>query len=133
VAYLQEIRVLLADDHRDFLRAIQSFLEPRFEVVECVENGEALFEAAMRLQPDLIVTDIIMPKLNGIEAANRLRESGCPSKIIFVTLDDDPAVVRAALEAGAFGYVLKTSLPADLLFAIGEALAGRVFVSAIVR
>jgi len=83
----------------------------------------------MKLQPDVIVTDISMPKLNGIEAANRLWESGCSSRIAFLTVQTDPDVVRAALEAGALGYVLKSSVTTDLLIAIEEALAGRTFVS----
>jgi len=123
------MRVLLADDHPGILGGIRSFLEPNFEVVGCVDNGESLFETAMKVQADVIVTDISMPKLSGIEAANRLRESGCSSKVVFLTVHTDPDIVRAALKTGAFAYVLKTSLTTDLLLAIEEALAGRTFVS----
>jgi len=123
------MRVLLADDHPGVLGVVQGLLEPDFDVVGAVDNGESLFEAAMKLHPDVIVTDISMPKLSGIEAANRLRESGSLSRIVFLTVHTDSDVVRAALKTGASAYVLKTSLTTDLLFAVREALAGRAFVS----
>jgi len=123
------MRVILADDHPGVLGVVQGLLEPDFDVVGAVDNGESLFEAAMKLHPDVIVTDISMPKLSGIEAANRLRESGSLSKVVFLTVHADPDVVRAALKTGASAYVLKTSLTTDLLFAVREALAGRAFVS----
>ena len=123
------MRVLLADGHPQLLEAIRGFLEPHLNVVQCVDNGESLFEAAMMLQPDVIVTDISMPKLSGIEAAKRLRESGCPSKVVFLAAYGDPDVVRAALKTGALAYVLKISIDTDLLLAIQEAIEGRVFIS----
>ena len=123
------MRVILADDHPGVLGVVQGLLEPDFDVVGAVDNGESLFEAAMKLHPDVIVTDISMPKLSGIEAANRLRESGSLSRIVFLTVHTDSDVVRAALKTGASAYVLKTSLTTDLLFAVREALAGRAFVS----
>jgi DNA-binding NarL/FixJ family response regulator len=123
------MRVLLADDHPGVLRAVQGLLEPDLEVVGAVDSGESLFDAATKLQPDVIVTDISMPKLSGIEAANRLRESGCSSKIVFLTVHTDPDVLRIALKTGALGYVVKTSIDTDLLLAIQEAIVGRIFVS----
>ena len=125
------MRVLLADGHPQLLEAIRSFLEPHLNVVGCVNNGESLFEDAMMLQPDVIVTDISMPKLSGIEAAKRLRESGCPSKVVFLADYGDPDFVSATLKTGALAYVLKTSVDTDLLLAIREAFAGRGFVSAL--
>ena len=83
----------------------------------------------MNLKPDVIVTDISMPILNGIEAANQLNDSGCTAKIIFLTVHSDPDFVRACLATGAFGYVVKSRITMDLLPAIQEALAGRIFVS----
>jgi DNA-binding NarL/FixJ family response regulator len=83
----------------------------------------------MKLQPDVIVTDISMPKLSGIDAVDRLRESGCSSKVVFLTVHSDPDFVDAALKTGALAYVLKPSIASDLLFAIQEAFAGRAFVS----
>jgi DNA-binding NarL/FixJ family response regulator len=127
---MRNMRVLLADDHPGLLEVVRSLLKTEVEVVGCVDNGESLFEAAMELHPDVIVTDISMPKLSGIEAVDRLRDSGCLSKVVFLTVHSDPDFVSAGLKTGALGYVHKTSMAADLLFAIQEALAGRVFVSA---
>jgi len=103
-------------------------LEPTYDVVGCVEDGESLVEAAGNLHPDVIVTDISMPKLDGIEAADRLRESGS-SKIVFLTVHADPDFAQAALKTGALAYVSKLRINTDLLIAIREALAGHIFVS----
>ena len=129
VAEVRKMRIFLADDHRYVLELIRGLLEPTFEVVGAVEDGEALVEAAVNLQPDVIITDISMPKLNGIEAADRLRESGSPSKIVFLTVHADPDFVQAALKTGALAYVSKSRITTDLLIAIEEALKGRIFVS----
>jgi DNA-binding NarL/FixJ family response regulator len=99
------------------------------QVVGSMPDGRSLYQAAMSLKPDIIVTDISMPILNGIEAANQLNESGCPSKIIFLTVHSDPDFVRTCLATGAFGYVVKARVTTDLLPAIHEALAGRIFIS----
>lgn len=129
MAKLRNIRVLLADDHSGLLATVRSLLNPDVEVVGCVDNGQSLFDAAMKLRPDVIVSDISMPKLTGIEAANRLRESCCQSKLVFLSVHTDPDVIHAAFETGALAYVLKTAITTDLLFAIGEAFAGRTFSS----
>jgi DNA-binding NarL/FixJ family response regulator len=126
---LRKMRILLADDHGNLLELIRDLLEPTFDVVGCVEDGESLVEAAGKLQPDVIVTDISMPKLNGIEAAHRLRESASSSKIVFLTAHADLDFAQAALKTGAFAYVTKLRIGTDLLVAIGEALAGHTFVS----
>jgi DNA-binding NarL/FixJ family response regulator len=126
---VRKMRLFLADDHRYLLELIRGLLEPTFDVVGAVEDGEALVEAAGKLQPDVIVTDISMPKLNGIEAADRLRESGSSSKIVFLTVHADPDFVQAALKTGALAYVSKSRITTDLLLAIEEALKGRIFVS----
>jgi DNA-binding NarL/FixJ family response regulator len=126
---VRKTRVLLADDHRDLLRLIRSLLEPTFDVVGTVGDGESLIEAAGKLQPDLIVTDISMPKLNGIDAADQLRESGSTSKVVFLTVHADPDFVQAALKTGALAYVSKFRISTDFLVALKEALAGRIFVS----
>ena len=123
------MRILLADDHPNFPEMEERLLEPEFEVIGKVRNGEALFEEAMRLKPDVIVSDISMPILNGIEAAERLKESGCNSRIVFLTVHSDPDFVRRCLSAGAFGYVAKSRIANDLALAIREALAGNIFVS----
>ena len=123
------MQVLLADDHPAILKAVQNLLKTDAEVVGSVDNGESLFEAAMRLHPDVIVTDISMPRLNGIAAVDLLREAGCLARVVFLTAHSDPDFMDAALKTGALGYVLKISFATDLLFAIQEAIAGRVFVS----
>jgi DNA-binding NarL/FixJ family response regulator len=123
------MRILLADDHRNLLELIRGLLEPTYDVVGCVEDGESLVEAAGKLQPDVIVTDISMPKLDGLGAANRLREYGSSSKIVFLTAHVDRDFVQAALKTGALAYVTKLRIGTDLLVAIGEALAGHIFVS----
>jgi len=125
------MRVLLADDHRGLLELIQGLLEPSFDVVGAVGDGESLIEAAGKLQPDVIVTDISMPKLNGIEAANRLMESGSTSKVVFLTVHADPDFVQAALKSRALAYVTKIRIGTDLVVAIGDALAGHIFVFAL--
>ena len=126
---MDRVRVLLADDHADFLAVAVRHLEPHFEVVEAVGDGQALLDQAARLEPDIVVLDISMPVLNGIEAARRLKAAGSPARIVFLTMHADPDYVRAALATGALGYVLKSRLASDLLSSMREALAGRLFVS----
>jgi DNA-binding NarL/FixJ family response regulator len=126
---LSKVRVLLADDHPGLLEVVRSLLKTDIDLVACVDNGQSLFEAAMELRPDIIVTDISMPRLNGIVAVERLRDSGCLSKVVFLTALSDPDFVSAGLKTGALAYVLKSSMTTDLLFAIQEAIEGRVFVS----
>jgi DNA-binding NarL/FixJ family response regulator len=126
---LNRIRVLLADDHPGFPEIAEHFLEPEFEVVSKVVDGQALVEEAMRLKPDIVVTDISMPILNGIEAADRLKESGSKSRIVFLTVHTDADFIRRCLSTGAFGYVVKSRIATDLVPAIRQALAGHIFVS----
>jgi DNA-binding NarL/FixJ family response regulator len=126
---LARIRVLLADDHRDFLDVTARLLEPRFEVVKSVGDGQAVIDEAARHEPDLLVLDISMPRVNGIDAARHLRDAGFKGKVIFLTVHGDADYVRAALAAGAFGYVVKSRLASDLLPAVDEVLSGRMFVS----
>jgi DNA-binding NarL/FixJ family response regulator len=126
---MSKTRILLADDHPNLLETVRDIIEPCFEVVGSVGNGSALLKAAAQLNPDVILTDISMPILNGIEAVKRLKESGCQSKIVFLTLHSEHEFVRACFEAGAAGYVLKTRMASDVLNAIQTALEGRIFVS----
>jgi DNA-binding NarL/FixJ family response regulator len=108
---------------------VEAIIEAAFEVVGAVGDGKALLETALSLQPDVIITDISMPTLSGIEAAKRLQESGSRAVVVFLTVHSDPDFVNACLSAGAFGYVVKIRMGTDLLPAVREALAGRVFVS----
>jgi DNA-binding NarL/FixJ family response regulator len=129
VGPLSKIRVLLADDYRPLLESVLRLLEPGFEIVGEAQNGQALVEAALKLKPDVIVTDISMPILNGIEAAERLREAGSTSKIVFLTVLSDPDFIFTCIATGALGYVVKARLGSDLELAIREAVAGRIFIS----
>jgi DNA-binding NarL/FixJ family response regulator len=126
---MSKVRVLLADDHPNLLEILQSILEPTFEVVGKVRDGKSLLEAATKLNPDVIITDISMPIVNGIEAVKILTETGCRSKVIVSTIHADHEFVRACFEAGASGYVAKTRMTFDLLDAVQAALSGRIFFS----
>ncbi|HET7106972.1 MAG TPA: response regulator transcription factor [Candidatus Acidoferrum sp.] len=126
---LKKVRILLADDHPHFPEFVESLLETSFEIVGKVGDGQALLKAAANLQPDVIVTDISMPLLNGIEAAEQLRGTGCNARIIFLTVHSDPDFVRSCLATGASGYITKPRVALDLIPAIREALAGHLFIS----
>jgi DNA-binding NarL/FixJ family response regulator len=122
-------RLVLADDHQIFAEGLRSLLEPEFEVVSVVADGRALLEAAKKHRPDLIVADITMPSLNGIEATVRLREMDIDARVIFLTMHQDIAYARRALDAGAYGYVLKHAAAAELVAALREAMLGRTYVT----
>jgi len=122
-------RVLLADDHRMVAEGLKSLLAPEFDLVGVVEDGRALVEEAKRLRPDVIVADISMPQLNGIEAMAQLKEHDKEVKVVFLTMHQEVAYARRALDAGASGYVLKHSAPAELVAAIRAALEGKTFVT----
>jgi DNA-binding NarL/FixJ family response regulator len=126
---MNRMRILLADDHREMLDRVAAFLQSEFEVVGKVQDGQSLIEAATKLEPDVLVVDISMPVLSGIEATRQLKKEGCKAKVVFLTVHDEPDFARASLEAGALGYVVKPRLVSDLIVAIQEALAGRRFVS----
>jgi DNA-binding NarL/FixJ family response regulator len=121
--------VLLADDHEEFLRVVARHLEPHFHVIRTVANGQAMLDEAARLQPDVVVLDISMPVLNGIEAARKLKATGSRAKIVFLTVHADLDYVHAALKAGAAGYVLKSELASDLLPCLRQAEVASPFVS----
>jgi len=127
--FVERARVLLADDHAEFACLAQQLIEPEFDVVKTFENGQAVVEQFDVLHPDLLVLDISMPGINGIEAAQRLRARDHTTKIIFLTVHKDPDYLRSALATGALGYVVKDRLASDLIPALRAALAGRRFVS----
>jgi DNA-binding NarL/FixJ family response regulator len=122
-------RVLLADDHRIVAEGLKRLLADEFELVGIVEDGVALVAAAKELRPDVIVADITMPCLNGIEAMARLKKDNDHVKVVFLTMHQDSAYARRALEAGAAGFVVKHSAPAELVMAIHAALKGQIFVT----
>jgi DNA-binding NarL/FixJ family response regulator len=122
-------KVLVADDHRIVAEGLRGLLEPELELVAIVEDGRALLEAHDRLRPDVVVADVSMPLLNGIQAVRQLRKAGSRAKFVFLTMHPDVSYATEALEAGASGYVLKHSAPDELLTAVREALAGRTYIT----
>jgi DNA-binding NarL/FixJ family response regulator len=122
-------RVLLADDHRVVAEGLERLLADDFDLVGIVEDGRALVAAAKNLQPDVIVADISMPHLNGLEAMVQLKKDNPHTKVVFLTMHREPAYARRALEAGAAGFVLKHSAPAELVMAIHAALKGQTFIT----
>ena len=126
-------RILLADDHPLLLERVTRFLQPTFEVVGVAHNGVEMVNEAMRLCPDIIVADISMPELDGIEAAHRLREMGATATIVFLTIHESSEFVQACMAEGALGYVAKSHMKTDLIPAINAALSGRCFVSSTVH
>jgi len=122
-------RILLADDHTLFVEALQKVLETDFDLVGSVEDGRALLEAAPRLQPDVILLDLSMPLLNGLDAARQLKRLVPDCKLVFLSMHGDPTYVTEAFRAGASGYVLKRANATELIQAIKAALRGQLHVS----
>jgi DNA-binding NarL/FixJ family response regulator len=122
-------RVLLADDHLLVAEALKSLLTPEFDLVGVVEDGRQLVEAAGRLRPDVIVADITMPHLNGIDALAQIRQGGDRVPVVFLTMHRDATFARRALEAGASGFVLKHSASAELITALHAALEGKTYLT----
>jgi DNA-binding NarL/FixJ family response regulator len=123
------MRILIADDHAATLAQTAHLVGESHEVVATVTNGLALLDAAARLDPDLIILDISMPALDGLEAARRLKAAGCRSRIVFLTVHEDADYAAEAQTLGADAYVVKSRVASDLLLAISEALASRWFLS----
>lgn len=126
---MKRARVLLADDHKIVTEGLRSLLEAEFDLVGIVEDGRALVAAAKELDPDVVVADISMPLLNGIEAIRQLKKAGTRAKVIFLTMHPDVTYATRAFEAGALGFVLKHSASSELLTAIREALKGRTYIT----
>jgi len=122
-------RVLLADDMPEMVESVTQLLRRDFDVVGYAENGEEAIEAIAHLNPDLLVLDISMPVLNGIQVASLLRESGSSVKLIFLTVNEDPDYIEAAFSVGASGYVFKSRVATDLIPAVEGVLRGRKFTS----
>ena len=125
-------RVLLADDHKLVVEGFKKLLENQCELVGIVDNGRDLLEAAVRLQPDLVILDISMPLLNGLDAARQLQKLLPGGKLIFVTMHGDATYAKAAFQAGASGYLLKRSAPDELNHAIQSVLQGNYYVSPLI-
>lgn len=126
---MKKPRLLLADDHRMVAEGLRGLLEQDYQLVGIVEDGRALLEAADRLMPDVVVADVSMPLLNGIEAVRQLKKKNKEIAVVFLTMHLDVAYAASAFEAGASGYVLKHSAPSELLTAISSALKGRTYIT----
>jgi DNA-binding NarL/FixJ family response regulator len=126
---LNRPRVLVVDDHTMVLKRVVSLLRPKFEVVGTARNGRDLLTKAERLQPDVIVLDITMPVLNGIEAAHQLHEAGSAARLAFFTVHPQSEFAGACFAERGLGYVEKLRLGTDLIPAINEALSGHYFIS----
>ncbi len=122
-------RVILADDHRIVTEGLKNLLDPEFDLVEVVEDGQALLEAARKHKPDVIVADISMPKLNGIDALVELKKEDPDVRVVILTMHKEVSYARRALAAGASGYVLKHSAPFELVDAIHMAMDGETYIS----
>lgn len=127
---MKNCKVLLADDHDIVIEGLRRVLDrPGIEIVAIVNDGRALVQAAREFQPDVIIADITMPSLNGVEAARQIRKTSPDAKIIFLTMHSDVTFASEALAAGACGYLLKSSAGDELITAIQEAVNGRVYIT----
>ena len=123
-------RILIADDHQLVLERVQTLLNSAFDVIGSAHNGRELVVEAMRLNPDVIVVDISMPEVDGLQAARQLRENGSTAKVVFLTIHAEDDFVKACRAEGALGYVVKRHMKSDLIPAIHAALSNQSFVSA---
>ncbi len=126
---MNRTRVIVADDLATVLTAVSALLRDSFDVVDLVSDGKAALEQTLKLKPDLLVLDISMPFMSGIEVARELKRRGNKTKIVFLTVHEDTDILATCLSAGGVAYVLKVLMDSDLIPAINEALEGRVFVS----
>ena len=124
---MDKIRVVLADDHREMIAIVRGVLGEEYEVLDAAENGQQAMTSVLALNPDVLVTDISMPILNGLQLARKIQKSNPRVKIIFLTIHEDRDFIAAAFSAGAAGYVTKRRLSIDLVSAIEEALKGHTF------
>ena len=122
-------RIILADDHRIVIEGLRTLLKTEFEMVGTVEDGRALMDATKKLHPDVVIADISMPLLNGIEAVRQIKKNDPAVRVIFLTMHPDVTYAVEAFNAGASGYVLKHSAPSELVNAIHEVLKGRTYVT----
>jgi DNA-binding NarL/FixJ family response regulator len=130
---LGQTRILIADDHQEVLYILRDLLEAEFDVVGAVTDGQSLLAAAEDLKPDVIVTDITMPELDGIEASELIIRQNPDSRIILLTMHNDPALAMRGFAAGVLGYVLKMRASQELSHAIHQALEGNRYISPLVK
>ena len=127
---MKQDRILLGDDHSLIIAGIRGLLESQYDIIGSADNGRSLVEAALRLTPDLVILDVSMPILNGIDAAREIRRVLPATKLIFLSMHSNPLYLRKALEAGASAYVLKSGASEELLTALEMVRKGEIYVSA---
>src|SRR5215471_229671 len=125
-------RLMLADDHTILVEAFRKLLEPYYDMVGTVSDGRALLEIGPQLNPDIVIVDIGMPLMNGLEAGIRLKQLLPNVKLVFLTMNDDPDLAVEAMRSGAAGYLLKSSAAEELLRAIQTALKGKIYVTPLI-
>ena len=123
------IRIVVADDNEDMLELLKDILEPEFEVIAAVRDGRDLLQAVKNFKPDIVITDISMPGMSGIEATRKLVEENTKAKIIILTVHTDRKIVDEGISAGANGYVFKLAAWRELALAINEIMQGNVYIS----
>jgi DNA-binding NarL/FixJ family response regulator len=123
---------LLADDHTVFVEGLRRILEPEFEILASVQDGRAMVSETLRRKPDVVLADITMPLLNGIDAARQIQKADPTAKIIFLTMHSDPIYATEAIHAGASGYLVKQSAASEVVNAIRAVLKGRVYITPVV-
>ncbi len=123
-------RILLADDHGLIVSGIRSLLDAHYDVVGQLGDGQSLVGAALRLRPDLVILDISMPVVNGIDAARQIRKAWPEVKLLFVSMHRGPVYLREAMDAGAWGYVIKSAANEELRIAVERVLKGQIYISA---
>ncbi len=126
---VNKVRIVLADDHREMVSIVRSTLGDDFEIVAAVEDGRMALDAVLTLDPDVVITDISMPVMDGLQLAGQLKKSHSRAKVIVLTMHQDAYFVSAALALGVSGFVTKTLMSSDLVFAINDALKGNTFIS----
>jgi DNA-binding NarL/FixJ family response regulator len=122
-------RVIVADDAASMVSTVSTLLRESFEVVRTAFDGREALQATLALEPDLVVLDVSMPVMSGIEVAQKLAERGSKAKIVFLTVHEDTDIMEKCRDAGGLGYVIKILVDTDLVLAMNEALSGRMFVS----
>lgn len=124
--------MLIADDHKIVAEALASLLSESFELVGTVHDGFELVDAALRFQPDVVISDVFMPNLNGLDALRQIRNKGANAKVVFLSMHPTAELAAEAFQAGAFGFISKECAGQELFHAVGEALNGRRYVTPLI-
>lgn len=130
---VSKIRIVVADDHEEMLSLVKEVLQPEFEVVAAVRDGRDLLHAVKNFKPDVIIADITMPEMSGIEATRKIVEEDLEARIILLTMHNDRTMVEEGISAGAKGYVLKLAASQELVPAVYEIIQGRFYISPLVK